>query len=1181
MKSCPGRKNLFVVLVCTVVLCLATGLANGRTINVRADGTGDYPTIQNSIDDSNDGDIIEVAPGTYTGHGNRDIDFLGKAITVRSENGPENCIIDCNGTETDPHRGFYFHSGEDGNSVLEGFTITNGYAAEGGGIYCERSGPMIINCTIGGNYGGGISCGESSIIIKNCDIIGNTGEVGGGIAYASLSGDSILRITNCTVSGNSAKYEAGGISFAGSPESLTITNSTITNNSAGLDGGGIFYFRMAGAYLTITNCTITGNSGRRGGGIYCYRGNSTINNCVISGNSAEGKGGAIYCMRSNNAIITNCTLAANSATNGNALACDSPKQNYPSNVELTNCILWNDGNEVWNNDNSTITITYSSVESGWLGEGNIDADPCFALATDYHLVLGSACIDAGTNDPCDGLRGTDIEGTIRPLDGDGDANAVADMGAYEYNPNSPSIAISTHLVSFSYTPYGPEPAPQKLLIRNCGVGTLHWEIVEDCNWLQVSPTNSILTSQIDEVGLIVDPNGLTPGLHSYIFEVQDPNASNSPMAVLVVLDIGTILRVPEKFQTIQAAVNAAKDLDVVLVADDTYTGPGNRNINFKGKAITVRSVNGPNDCIIDCQNTSRGFKFDNGETADSILDGFTITRGSALVGGGIYCEKSSPAISNCTIMNSSAGETGGGIVCWDNSSPTITNCTISGNRADVGGGIDCYYQCNVTITKCTISGNTADLDGGGIRCISGSHPTITNCTISGNTAKGWGAGGIYCTGDSSPTLTNCNITDNEAGHGGGMVCAVYSPPIITNCTISGNSARSWGGGIQCSSGNPMITNSIISGNSAPSGGGIFALGSDPTIINCTISGNTASVGGAIYCADSNIIIINCILWGDNPEEIYVDNGTLVMTYCDVQDGWSGLGNIDIDPLFVSPGYWDANGVLIEGDYHLSEDSPCIDAGDPNYVSEPNETDLDGNPRVSGDRIDMGAYEFTVINIAPVACIVGGDMTVEVGSGCEAKVTLDGSCSSDADSTPGTNDDIDYFDWYEVIDPCDPNSDIFLGSGEVIECNLPLSEHDIILEVTDKACAFDANEVTITVEDTTPPEFSLTVEPSVLWPANHKMVEITPSWEVSDNCDEWPEVTLVGISSNEDNDSKGGGHTKNGIKIGNDGSIYLRAERSGKGTGRVYTITYQAVDDSGNVTVQEVAVTVPHDRRKPK
>jgi hypothetical protein len=217
------------------------------------------------------------------------------------------------------------------------------------------------------------------------------------------------------------------------------------------------------------------------------------------------------------------------------------------------------------------------------------------------------------------------------------------------------------------------------------------------------------------------------------------------------------------------------------------------------------------------------------------------------------------------------------------------------------------------------------------------------------------------------------------------------------------------------------------------------------------------------------------------------------------------------------------------------------------------------------------------NKAPVACVAGGNQIVEADSNCEARVVLDGSCSSDADSTPGTNDDINDFDWYEIVDPCDPNTDIFLGSGEVIECNLPLGEHTILLEVNDTAGASDSNGITVTVEDVTPPEFSLSVEPNVLWPVNHKMVGIVPTFTMSDNCDESPEVMLVSITVNDSNDGIGGGHTDDDIQI-DEGNIYLRAERSGTGTGRVYMITYQAVDDSNNVAADSATVTVPHDSR---
>jgi hypothetical protein len=99
------------------------------------------------------------------------------------------------------------------------------------------------------------------------------------------------------------------------------------------------------------------------------------------------------------------------------------------------------------------------------------------------------------------------------------------------------------------------------------------------------------------------------------------------------------------------------------------------------------------------------------------------------------------------------------------------------------------------------------------------------------------------------------------------------------------------------------------------------------------------------CESSSMTVTNCILWSDVPQEIY---GGTIVTYSDVQGGWPGVGNIDSEPCFVNP---DSN------DYHLSPDSPCINAGDPNYVPGPNETDIDGEDRVMFGRIDMGADEF--------------------------------------------------------------------------------------------------------------------------------------------------------------------------------------------------------------------------------
>ncbi|UCC23627.1 MAG: right-handed parallel beta-helix repeat-containing protein, partial [Planctomycetota bacterium] len=561
------------------------------------------------------------------------------------------------------------------------------------------------------------------------------------------------------------------------------------------------------------------------------------------------------------------------------------------------------------------------------------------------------------------------------------------------------------------------------------------------------------------------------------------------------------------YPTIQAAIDDVNDGDEVVLEPGTYTGPGNRNIDFLGKAITVRSTD-PNDAsavastVIRCDGTSsarrRGFLFHSGEDANSVVDGVTIRKGYGTYGGAICCDQSSPLIRNCTIKSNTAN-LGGGIYCTD-SNMVVVNCTITDNTAqgtnyvNGGGGVYLDYGGSPTVSKCAISNNTAAW-AGGVSCYGG---TITDCVIAGNSANGdpgWG-GAIH--GLFGPTtISNCIITDNSAKLGGGIFSIVRR-------------------------GNSRIVGCLISGNKASSGGGFYCYEGELAISGCTIVGNSAS---GIRCAEEGSAAVNgCVLWGNRANsgsQVSLGGGTSIsISYSDIQGGQDDIhigsgavlswrdGNIDILPHFVEAGFWDTGDVWVEGDYHLREDSPCIDAGDPNYAAEPNEMDLDGNPRVVGGRIDMGAYEFIISNTAPVACVAGGDRVVEAGEDCEGRVVLDGSCSSDADSTAGTNDDINNFDWYEVIDVCEPNSDIYLGSGEVIECNLGLGEHLIILEVTDKAGAFDSNEVVITVEDVTPPEFSLFVEPNVLWPPNHRMVRIEVSWEVSDNCDEQVEVSLV-------------------------------------------------------------------------
>lgn len=383
---------------------------------------------------------------------------------------------------------------------------------------------------------------------------------------------------------------------------------------------------------------------------------------------------------------------------------------------------------------------------------------------------------------------------------------------------------------------------------------------------------------------------------------------------------------PGYYSTIQSAIDVASDGDTVLVADGTYTGVGNKNLDFRGKAITLKSDNGPENCIIDCGNDGRGFRFHSGESGGSTVSGFTIT-------------------------NSQISAWGGGICCDFSSSPTITNCIITGNRASYGGGISCN-ESSPTITDCTINVNTADHYGGGICCDFFSSPTIMNCTITLNTATARG-GGVFCGSSTSPTITNCTITENTAKNegGGGIYLWGTTSPSITNCTISGNTTNDRGGGILCSYYSPTITNCTIAENAAvDKGGGIYCYKSSPTITNCTITGNTADTGSGIFCEENSFAIsTNCILWRDTPNEIDSFKSFPTFTHSDIQNGYSGEGNIDADPLFV-----DAE----NADYHLMALSPCIDAGTSEGAPD---SDIDGIPRPQGAGYDMGAHEYVTGN----------------------------------------------------------------------------------------------------------------------------------------------------------------------------------------------------------------------------
>lgn len=390
--------------------------------------------------------------------------------------------------------------------------------------------------------------------------------------------------------------------------------------------------------------------------------------------------------------------------------------------------------------------------------------------------------------------------------------------------------------------------------------------------------------------------------------------------------VATTWEVPSQCPTIQAGIDSAAAGDTVLIATGTYSGVGNRDIDFNGKAIVVRSQDGdPETCVIDMLGAGagqhRGFYLHSGEGPGSVLEGVTVKKGylratssSAVKGGGVYCTGASPTFANCIftlnmIYMDQTGEIAalGGGMCLDSGScPTLSDCVFLTNfGGSDGGGIFCS-ESSPTLIDCEFSDNSTLYYGGGMECHWNSNPSLTNCTFSGNSATmvDWADGGGMFLYESSPTLIDCTFSDNFAeDHGGGLMCSGHSSPSLEYCVFYGNSAA-YGGGISCwGTSSPDITSCTLSGNSGANGGGLTSgRNSAPTLENTIIAFSTSGAGVGS-----------------------VENGTATLTCCDVYGNaggdWVGIiagqyglnGNISADPLFCGPA---------SGDFSISEYSPC-------------------------------------------------------------------------------------------------------------------------------------------------------------------------------------------------------------------------------------------------------------------
>jgi hypothetical protein len=858
--------------------------------------------------------------------------------------------------------------------------------------------------------GSAITCSVNfgKVYIKN-SIIKNTSTTWGSMITGGVSGSGNIEIENCQIESN----KTFGVSIPGG--NVKISNSKIHHN--GIGKGDCFGIR-SDTYrcsMIIQNSSVVENSGT---GIYgcsdvrdCFIGNnignglascqsiinskiienggvgilspsSAVKNCIISKNRKQG----IYNPFCN---ITNCTIVDNNSVG---------IQLSGSTLNITNCIVRDNYTEQIKGVTTSTKITYTNsyrddieyfnFPRTYEGVGNIDEEPEFVNENDYHLTKGSSCIDKGSNDVNLVTEVNDIEGNSRIIDGDNDGIAKADIGAYEYN-RQPYISVWADRIIYLYN--AGRLAKGKIYIKNTGEGIINYAVSSERNWLIINNPIGTSSGEVCEIDVSIDANSVELGDYKCRIKVYSDEAVNSGTEYLLNVHIGTSWTVPVDAHTIQDAVNTAVNYDYVRVMDGNYTGIGNRDINFYGKNLVLYSDRGnPENCIINCENISDGFKLVSDENEVG-FEGISIINANHA----IICNTAT----NLEINNSFLADTNYFVYVTPGQSDgriKIRNCKFNNsNRSIYSAFIRNSGDGEIEIQDSKFSGVYFLLGGN-------KKLTIENCVINNSgiecdfiqkVAVKW------CSIDYSSyihfshiydfEMVNTNITHSIVPYGIEINDCVKVT--ICNCNVLNNCSQ----GINFTHKNYRIDrywikNCLIAGNEY----GSRVNGTNQVNFeNCTFTDNRFY---GLYIADVvNVNCKNCIMWDSNAIIQYNSDSTkkAKITYSDVRGGYDGIGNINVEPRFVDAGYWDANGTpgnanddfWVEGDYHLMSEgwrldadanewvydeltSRCVDAGSPGWPigDELSAVPVDPNNEWGENlRIDMGYYGGTAeASIAP-------------------------------------------------------------------------------------------------------------------------------------------------------------------------------------------------------------------------
>jgi hypothetical protein len=998
--------------------------ADAVGLNDGSSWTDAFLLLQSALDGSTNGDEIWVAAGTY--YPTKEIGGIGERYktfqlkngvtiyggfigteTILSQRNFVNNIAILSGDigilhdSTDNcYHVFYHPSGLnlDSTAIINGFKITSGYAngptdfADGGAMFNVGSNPLIINCNFtkntSTNRGAAIfNYNSDKLKIINCSFAENNGNNGGGIY--NLGSD--IRIFNSIFSFNRANYGAGIENDSASVPS--IEKCKFISNRAIFKGGAIANFSVSNAILI---------------------------NCLIITNSAIDKGGAVYNDYSHPKFI-NCSVSNNVANFGGGIA------NNISNPELYNSILWanyanENGREIWGNGTQLNYSCFSNSAgdiAGTITPSNcINTDPKFAgnfFSNEFALTSLSPCIDIGNDtyisDTTD-IRGVGFPRKLKKADGN---NGTVDIGAYEYK-NGTDPSIPRYIVYVKYDALGLNNGSNWTDAFTSLQTALSFAQVNSEIWVARGTYKPIakVNGNTDRHKTFLMKKGVSMYGGFYGNENDKSQRDWKNNQTILSGDIGIISDSTDNCFHI-VTYSSAILFDTTDVFDGfviKFGNSDNENPDNRGAAMILNQNGTPTiqNCTFEYNRTGfRGGAIYNGESATRFFNCNFNNNSSTTEGGAIfnyYAHKT--IIKNCILNNNKSGS-GGSIYNHYSDSIRIDSCDISYNSASSGGGVTSNYGSS-KFNNCSINNNAATAGGGGIKGIS--SPIVINyCSIKKNkNTSSNGGGGIYTNGqtdinhsivDSNSTigsfgggiysqsttnisystisnnsagpygggiysigalnLSYCNISNNSsASMGGGIYTS--STTNISYCIIRLNNATTYGGGIFASGSGKPIINSLIIANNAMYGGGVYGSAS---LINSTVANNTSQLGGGFFINDVTNLK-NSIIWGNiatvDGNEIYKSASTVTLN-----NSCFGNGNGDIfgtitatncintDPIFVEPN---------DNDFRVYGVSPCVDAGNNTFITEPYDIrgigyprKLNGKDTLTAGTVDMGAYEY--------------------------------------------------------------------------------------------------------------------------------------------------------------------------------------------------------------------------------